>query len=168
MDLSNKQKKYLKGLGHKLSAVVAIGKNEVSQGVIKVLEEGLDCHELIKVKAYCDNQEEMKELTDAITESVRAQPAGVLGIPFYSVLVKNERLFFRASFSQVQVICYPGANATGDPFHEYRNQSLEGYFYLNAHTALRLHRNLGPGSSFRRAALYVSIDTRGSPATNSP
>ena len=44
------QKKHLRGLAHKLSPVVYIGKKGVSDTLMKSLEEALNSHELIKIK----------------------------------------------------------------------------------------------------------------------
>ena len=44
------QKKHLKGLAHSLKPVVQIGKEGVTEGVIRAVDEGLFQHELIKIK----------------------------------------------------------------------------------------------------------------------
>ena len=48
--LTSKQKKFLKGLGHSLSPVVAIGKDGLGKKIIKATILELSRHELIKVK----------------------------------------------------------------------------------------------------------------------
>ena len=48
--LTSKQKKYLKGLGHSLSPVVAVGKEGLGDKIIKATILELSRHELIKVK----------------------------------------------------------------------------------------------------------------------
>ncbi len=48
--LSNVGKRYLRGLGHHLDAVVQIGKDGADAGVVKATAEALLRHELIKVK----------------------------------------------------------------------------------------------------------------------
>ena len=48
--LSNKQTKFLRGLGHKLSPLVLIGKEGVTPNLLKAVEAELASHELIKVK----------------------------------------------------------------------------------------------------------------------
>lgn len=48
--LTTRQKQFLKGLAHPLSALVQIGKDELSQGVIESIKTELLNHELIKVK----------------------------------------------------------------------------------------------------------------------
>jgi len=50
MELSERQRKYLRGLGHALSPVLMVGKDGVSPSVIAEAKRALHDHELIKVK----------------------------------------------------------------------------------------------------------------------
>ena len=50
MDLNQKQIKYLKGLGHQLAPVVMVADKGLTENVMAAINEGLDSHELIKVK----------------------------------------------------------------------------------------------------------------------
>jgi RNA-binding protein len=50
MGLSGFEKKYLRGLAHKLQPVVFVGQNGVTDAVLKTMDEALCAHELIKVK----------------------------------------------------------------------------------------------------------------------
>ena len=43
------QKKHLKGLAHNLKPVVQIGKEGLTEGIIRAVGEGLLQHELIKI-----------------------------------------------------------------------------------------------------------------------
>ena len=48
--MTQKQKKFLKGLAHHLDAVVQVGKEGVSNAVVRQISKQLDIHELIKVQ----------------------------------------------------------------------------------------------------------------------
>jgi RNA-binding protein len=50
MTLNPKQKRYLRGLAHKLKPVVMIGNAGITEGVIKEILISLQHHELIKVR----------------------------------------------------------------------------------------------------------------------
>jgi RNA-binding protein len=50
MELSERQKKYLRGLGHALNPVLLIGNAGVTPAVIAEAKRALQDHELIKVK----------------------------------------------------------------------------------------------------------------------
>lgn len=49
-DLSNAQKRHLRGLGHNLNPLVQIGKDGITDGVVASVREALIDHELVKVK----------------------------------------------------------------------------------------------------------------------
>jgi RNA-binding protein len=50
MELSERQRKYLRGLGHALNPVLLIGNAGLTPGVIEEAKRALHDHELIKVK----------------------------------------------------------------------------------------------------------------------
>jgi RNA-binding protein len=50
MELSERQRKYLRGLGHALSPVLLIGSAGLTPGVVAEAKRALHDHELIKVK----------------------------------------------------------------------------------------------------------------------
>jgi RNA-binding protein len=50
MELTGKQKRYLRGLGHSLNAVVFVGREGASDAVATKLSAELDAHELIKLR----------------------------------------------------------------------------------------------------------------------
>ena len=50
MELSERQRKYLRGLGHALNPVLLIGNSGLTAGVIAEARRALHDHELIKVK----------------------------------------------------------------------------------------------------------------------
>jgi RNA-binding protein len=50
MELSERQRKYLRGLGHELNPVLLIGNAGLTPGVVAEAKRALHDHELIKVK----------------------------------------------------------------------------------------------------------------------
>jgi RNA-binding protein len=51
MTLTEKQKKYLRGLAHPRNPVVLIGQHGLTSGVSQEVDTALNAHELIKIKA---------------------------------------------------------------------------------------------------------------------
>tara|TARA_R110001583_G_scaffold66935_3_gene191873 strand:+ start:12656 stop:12952 length:297 start_codon:yes stop_codon:yes gene_type:complete len=72
MNLSNKQKKHLKGLAHSLKPVVLLGQNGLTEGVLAEIENALNFHELIKVKIATDDREMKQLIIDAIVRETEA------------------------------------------------------------------------------------------------
>ena len=57
MNLSEKQKKYLRGLGHQLKPAILIGGGGLTKSVIEEFESTIDHHELVKVRTRVGNSE---------------------------------------------------------------------------------------------------------------
>ncbi|MFT5542772.1 MAG: RNA-binding protein [Glaciecola sp.] len=79
MNLSNKQKQYLKGLAHPLKPVVQLGNNGLTEGVLAEIENALSFHELIKVKVPSDDKEEKQMIMDAIVGETKAIQVQAIG-----------------------------------------------------------------------------------------
>jgi len=79
-ELKGFQKKYLRGLAHKLQPVVYIGQKGVTDAVCDSLEEALNSHELIKVK-FIENKEKAvkKEICAQLELRSHAALAGLIG-----------------------------------------------------------------------------------------
>jgi len=79
MNLTTKQKQYLKGLAHDKKTVVQLGNNGLTEGVVAEIDNALSHHELIKVKIPTDDKQEKQLIADAIvreTGSVKIQIIG--------------------------------------------------------------------------------------------
>ena len=79
MNLSTKQKQYLKGLAHSLKPVVQLGGNGLTEGVLAEIDNALAHHELIKVKVPTDDREEKALIMDAIIRETDAVKLQVIG-----------------------------------------------------------------------------------------
>ena len=79
MNLSNKQKQYLKGLAHGLKPVVLLGSNGLTEGVLAEIDVALNHHELIKVKAASEDRETKALVMDAIVRETKAVKVQTIG-----------------------------------------------------------------------------------------
>ena len=84
-ELPGFQKRYLRGVGHGLRPVVAIGSNGLTDAVIQKARAELDAHELIKVRVSCAREER-----DALSQRLAGQTDSVL-----AGRVGNTALLFR-------------------------------------------------------------------------
>lgn len=78
-DLSSKQRKYLKGLAHGLSPVVAVGKSSLTDGVVAETQKALESHELIKVRIDLDDGDTRRELAAGLSERTESNLVGTIG-----------------------------------------------------------------------------------------
>ncbi len=76
--LKGSQKKYLKGLAHSLKPVVQIGKEGMTEGVIRAVDDSLLRHELIKIK-FTDFKEQKEALTCEIEIKTGSEQVGMIG-----------------------------------------------------------------------------------------
>jgi putative YhbY family RNA-binding protein len=69
----------LRAAGHHLSPVVQVGKEGVTEAVVRQLDEALAAHELVKVKIGTESPEDRFEAAERLGAEARAQIAQVLG-----------------------------------------------------------------------------------------
>ncbi|GAA5213794.1 ribosome assembly RNA-binding protein YhbY [Corallincola platygyrae] len=79
MQLTNKQKQYLKAEAHPLKPVVLLGANGLTEGVLAEIEIALNHHELIKVKLPGDDREMRHAVVDAIVRETQAINVQLIG-----------------------------------------------------------------------------------------
>ena len=94
MELSERQKKHLRGLAHSRKPLVYVGKDGMSDGVARELDIALGAHELVKVGARVDDREEREQILAELakrTSSSLVQRIGKIGV------------FYRASKDQPRI-----------------------------------------------------------------
>ena len=77
--LTTRQKQFLKGLAHPLNAVVQIGKEELSPGVIESIKTELSHHELIKIKIGSNCGLEKNSSAKTIAEQTESSLVQLIG-----------------------------------------------------------------------------------------
>ena len=79
MNLTTKQRQFLKGLAHHLSPVVMLGGNGLTEGVLAEIDNALNHHELIKVKIAGADREVKQLIIDAIVRDTKAVNVQTIG-----------------------------------------------------------------------------------------
>jgi RNA-binding protein len=85
LSLSEKQRKYLRGLAHARDPIVLIGQGGLTAGVTKELDTALGAHELVKVRARVGDREQRDAVFEQLvseTKSALVQRIGNVGV-FY-------------------------------------------------------------------------------------
>src|SRR5688500_17214362 len=77
-ELTNAQTRELKGLAQRMDATLKVGKQGLSDGFIKSLDEELSRHELVKVK-FAEFKEQRKELAPQLAERTHSHLVTLLG-----------------------------------------------------------------------------------------
>jgi len=76
---SSKLRKALRAAGHHLSPVLQVGKDGVTDAVLRELDSQLAVHELVKVKIGTESPEGRFEAAERLGEAAGAQVAQILG-----------------------------------------------------------------------------------------
>ena len=77
-ELNNAQIRKLKGLAQRMDASLKVGKQGLSEGFIKSLDEELSRHELVKLK-FTEFKEQRKELAPQLAERTQSLLVTLLG-----------------------------------------------------------------------------------------
>lgn len=76
-NLSSKQRRHLRALGHSLKPVVMVGQNGVSENLIENTQIALSSHELIKLKIH--DRDAVEEVAKTLRNATRAAVVQRLG-----------------------------------------------------------------------------------------
>ncbi len=79
MELTGKQRHFLRGLAHHRKPVVTLGEAGLSKNVLAEIELALNHHELIKVKLRGSDRKERQALVDAICEQASCESVQQIG-----------------------------------------------------------------------------------------
>jgi RNA-binding protein len=77
--LTGKQRRYLRALGHRLTAVVQIGKDGLTESVGQAVARALADHELVKVKLGPNAEMDRGDAAEQLASKTDSQVAQVLG-----------------------------------------------------------------------------------------
>ena len=97
-NLTEKQKKHLRGLAHAREPVVLIGQAGLSAAITGELETALGAHELVKVRARVGDRDQRDEIFAELakqTQSELVQRIGNVGV-FYRARKDSPRIILPA------------------------------------------------------------------------
>jgi RNA-binding protein len=77
--VNGKQRRFLRGLGHGLEAIVHVGKEGVTDGVTAAVDSALLQHELIKVKLGANAPEDRHDAASELAARTSSELVQVLG-----------------------------------------------------------------------------------------
>ncbi len=79
MDLTSKQRKYLRGLAHHLRPVAWVGNAGLSVALVRKVDEELEHHELVKVKFTENAPQKAKIAAPELAERAYGTLCGTIG-----------------------------------------------------------------------------------------
>ena len=74
------QRKYLRGLAHKMKPVVFVGQKGLTETLNRSINDALTAHELIKLK-FIDfkDKDDKKEITESVEKKLDCEMVGMIG-----------------------------------------------------------------------------------------
>ncbi len=90
-NLTGKQRRFLRAKGHLLQAVLHVGKEGVSEALVKNANVQLQAHELIKVKVGEGAPVSRHRVAEQLAEATRSELAQVLGRTFLIYRARKEK-----------------------------------------------------------------------------
>ncbi len=78
-ELSGKQRRHLRGLGHDLKVVVQVGKGGIDDGLVAAIDQALTDHELVKIKVGEAAGLDRHDAAMDLAARTKSQVAQVLG-----------------------------------------------------------------------------------------
>ena len=82
MELSSKQRAYLRSLSNDLDVIVHIGKDGIGDNLVKQANDALEARELIKCRVLDNSMLTAREACDRLAPTCRAEPVQVIGSKF--------------------------------------------------------------------------------------
>ena len=91
--INSRQRAQLRGLANGIDTILHIGKDGVTENVVRQCSDALEARELIKGKVLENSLLTAREVCDALCEACRAEPVQVIGSKF--VLYRESRTLDR-------------------------------------------------------------------------
>jgi RNA-binding protein len=77
--LTNKQKRFLRQLGHELKPVVQVGWRGATDALVAKVGDELDAHELIKIKVGENSEDDARAVAARLEQALGARTVQVIG-----------------------------------------------------------------------------------------
>ncbi|MBE7014847.1 MAG: YhbY family RNA-binding protein [Ruminococcaceae bacterium] len=92
--ITSKQRAYLRSLANTVPAQYQIGKGEISKNQVKMLLDGMEANEIIKINVLENSLRTARDVCDELVELTGAEPVQVIGkkIVLYKESKKNKTI----------------------------------------------------------------------------
>ncbi|MCI9531029.1 MAG: ribosome assembly RNA-binding protein YhbY [Lachnospiraceae bacterium] len=94
MDITSKQRAYLRGLANDMDAIIHIGKASLTPEITKSVDEALEKRELVKLAVLKNCFDDPYQIADMVSERTRSNVVSVVGKKFilYRPSKKNPKI----------------------------------------------------------------------------
>lgn len=82
MELTSKQRAQLRGIANGIDTIVIIGKDGITENLVKQANDALDAREIIKCKVLENSMLTAREACDELSKLTRSEQVQVIGTKF--------------------------------------------------------------------------------------
>ena len=82
MELTSKQRAQLRGMANSIDTIIQVGKEGITDSLIRQADEALEARELIKGRVLENSMLTAREVCDQLTLPTRSEPVQVIGSKF--------------------------------------------------------------------------------------
>ena len=82
MDLTSKQRAQLRGLANSIDTIVHIGKDGITENLVKQADDALNAREIIKCRVLENSMYTAREACDELSRLTRSEQVQVIGTKF--------------------------------------------------------------------------------------
>ena len=82
MELTSKQRAQLRGIANSIDTIVIIGKDGITDNLVKQANDALDAREIIKCKVLENSMLTAREACDELSQLTRSEQVQVIGTKF--------------------------------------------------------------------------------------
>ena len=92
--MNSKQRAYLRGLANNISSIFQIGKNGISDNLIKQIDDALESRELIKIHVLENSPEDILDVANSLAKSTNSELVQTIGnkITLFRKKVKDSKI----------------------------------------------------------------------------
>ncbi|MDO5027303.1 MAG: ribosome assembly RNA-binding protein YhbY [Tissierellia bacterium] len=77
--INSKQRSYLKGIANTLEAKINVGKNSLTENVVKQIDQILEANEIVKIKVLNNNLDDQDQMIEELIQALDAEFVSHLG-----------------------------------------------------------------------------------------
>lgn len=92
--MNSKQRAYLRGLANGLTSIFQVGKNGISDNLIKQVDDALEARELIKLNVLETSPDEITEIANLLAQKTNSDLVQIVGnkITLFRKKKKNSKI----------------------------------------------------------------------------
>lgn len=92
--MTSKQRAYLRGLANTLTPIFQVGKNGISDNLIKQIDDALEAREIIKLNVLETSPDEVSFIANSLADSTKSELVQIVGnkITLFRQKKKNSKI----------------------------------------------------------------------------